>query len=267
MNGIRTACIVIPTYNEAGNIQKALDLIYENVRKQDRIKVYTLIVDDNSPDGTGQLAEEYGRRNKDVKVLHRTSKDGLGAAYIAGMQHALQELNPDVILEMDADLSHNPKDVLRLIGAIERGADVAIGSRYVAGGSVPQHWGFYRKLNSATANALVRNVLTLNEVKDCTGGFRAIRATYLEHVDFTQLKTKGYAFQISLLSALKDLGAEIVELPIHFADREVGKSKMRLKDQVDFIITTFRIRATRTAAVPTRGTAITPAAAKKAKKV
>jgi dolichol-phosphate mannosyltransferase len=265
MNGITTACIVIPTYNEAGNLQKVLDLIFDHVHGQDRVHVYILVVDDNSPDGTGQLAEEYARKNKDVKVLHRVSKDGLGAAYIAGMQHAMQELNPDVILEMDADLSHNPKDVLRLIGAIERGADVAIGSRYVEGGSVPESWGFYRKLNSATANALVRSVLSLWEVKDCTGGFRAIRASYLEHVDFTQLKTKGYAFQISLLSALNDLGAEIVELPIHFADREMGKSKMRLKDQVDFIITTFRIRATRTAAMPARSTSIGPIAAKRSK--
>jgi dolichol-phosphate mannosyltransferase len=263
---VKTACVIIPTYNEAGNLQNVLDLIYENIGKQNLIKVYTLIVDDNSPDGTGRLADEYSRRNKEVKVLHRAAKEGLGAAYIAGMQHALQELRPDVILEMDADLSHNPKDILRLIRAIEDGADVVIGSRYVEGGSIPEQWGFYRRLNSSTANALVRYVLGLG-AKDCTGGFRAIRSSYLEHVDFTRLKTKGYAFQISLLNALTSLGADIREVPIHFSDRTVGTSKMRLKDQVDFIMTTFRIRAARDAAVmPMRNVTATPSAARRAKK-
>lgn len=263
MENIRTACIVMPTYNEAGNITNVLDAIYANVRKQDAIRVMTLVVDDNSPDGTGALAQAYSARNPDVKVLHRTGKEGLGAAYIAGMRYALREFEPDVILEMDADLSHNPKDVLRLIGAIDDGADLAIGSRYVPGGTVPDHWGFYRKLNSGTANALVRNVLSLRRVKDCTGGFRAIRATFLEQVDFDNLKTKGYAFQISLLHQLAQLGANITEVPIHFADREIGVSKMRLKDQLDFIATTFRIRTTRPAGV--RAASTRAVAARRAK--
>ena len=263
---IRTACIILPTYNEAGNINNVLDQIYANVRQQDRIRVLTLVVDDNSPDGTGALAQEYARKNKDVKVLHRTGKEGLGAAYIAGMTYALREFEPDVILEMDADLSHNPQDILRLIAAIEHGADVVIGSRYIDGGSIPAHWGFYRRLNSACANALVRGVLSLRQVKDCTGGFRAIRTSYLEQIDFTQLKTKGYAFQISLLSALNGLGVQIKEIPIHFADREIGVSKMRFKDQIDFIITTFRIR-TLPAALPSRSVSTTTAAARRVKKV
>jgi dolichol-phosphate mannosyltransferase len=258
---VHTACIVMPTYNEAGNINNVLDLIYENVSAQETFKVFTLIVDDNSPDGTGALADEYAKKNPLVRVLHRKGKEGLGAAYIAGIQHALRELKPDVILEMDADLSHNPKDVLRLIKAIDDGADMAIGSRYTAGGSIPQEWGFYRKLNSAVANALVRNVLSLRKVRDCTGGFRAFRATYLEHIDWSRLKTKGYAFQVSLLNAVNELDAVIAEVPIHFSDRQIGTSKMRLKDQVDFIITTFRIRASRRDAVLAAAGASTSAAA------
>jgi dolichol-phosphate mannosyltransferase len=265
METIRTACIVMPTYNEAGNITKVLDTIYSYVHKQKAVRVLTLVVDDNSPDGTGALAEAYGARNPNVKVLHRTGKEGLGAAYIAGMKYALREFEPDVILEMDADLSHNPKDVLHLIAAIEEGADVVIGSRYVAGGTVPDHWGFYRKLNSATANALVRNVLSLRRVKDCTGGFRAIRSTYLEQIDFDNLKTKGYAFQISLLHQLASLGATIAEVPIHFADREIGVSKMRLKDQLDFIATTFKIRASRIRRSPARTASTRAVAARRVK--
>lgn len=232
------ACIVLPTYNEAGNITRALDLIGKNAPG-----VHVLVVDDNSPDGTGQIAEEYASKHTFVKVLHRKGKEGLGAAYMAGMQHALQE-GYDVIFEMDADLSHDPKDIPRLLKAIEQGADLAIGSRYIDGGSIPENWGFYRKLNSAVANGLVRGVLSL-KIKDCTGGFRAIRASYLEHVDFSKLNTKGYAFQISLLNALSQLGANIVEIPIHFNDRTIGASKMRLKDQLEFVITTFRIRSAR----------------------
>ena len=163
---------------------------------------------------------------------------------------------------MDADLSHDPKDISRLIRAIEEGADLAIGSRYVDGGSIPENWGFYRRLNSAVANGLVRGVLSL-EVRDCTGGFRAIRSSLLEHIDFAKLNTKGYAFQISLLSALSLLGASIVELPIHFHDRTIGTSKMRIKDQLEFVATTFRIRTARAPIAPMRSAATNPAAARR----
>jgi dolichol-phosphate mannosyltransferase len=232
------ACIILPTYNEAGNIISILD----RIRAQDS-RLMVLVVDDGSPDGTAQLALAYGKKHPHVHVLQRTAKEGLGAAYIAGMRYALREFRPDVILEMDADGSHNPADILRLINAIEKGADFAIGSRYVPGGTVPAQWGFYRKFNSAAGNWLVRNVLSLKKVKDCTGGFRAIRASSLEQVDFIQLHAKGYGFQISLLYAMMLQGASIVEIPIHFSDRTIGVSKMRFKDQIEFITLTFRLRA------------------------
>jgi dolichol-phosphate mannosyltransferase len=241
---VKTACIVLPTYNEAGNIKRILDRIYSHVHKQTAVRVLTLVVDDSSPDGTAKLARAYSKRNKDVHVFERPGKEGLGAAYIAGMQYALRELKPDVILEMDADGSHDPAVILKLIAEIENGADFAIGSRYVPGGSIPKHWGFYRRLNSSVANGLVRTVLSLGKVKDCTGGFRAIRATYLEQLDWSKLHSKGYSFQISLLSAMNQMGAIITEVPIHFADREIGQSKMRLKDQLEFVLVTFRLRAT-----------------------
>jgi dolichol-phosphate mannosyltransferase len=239
---VRSVCIVLPTYNEAGNIVRTLDRIYTAVKGSD-VNFLTLVVDDNSPDGTAAIALAYGEKNPNVHVLQRQGKEGLGAAYIAGMRYALRKFDPEVIMEMDADGSHNANDIPRLINAIDEGADVAIGSRYVAGGSIPEKWGFYRKLNSTVANTLVRSVLSIGGVKDCTGGFRAIRTTFLELIDLDGLQTKGYAFQISLLSALSSGGAYIVEVPIHFSDREIGTSKMRLKDQIEFIITTFRLRA------------------------
>jgi dolichol-phosphate mannosyltransferase len=225
---VRSVCIVLPTYNEAGNIVRTLDRIYTAVKGSD-VNFLTLVVDDNSPDGTAAIALAYGEKNPNVHVLQRQGKEGLGAAYIAGMRYALRKFDPEVIMEMDADGSHNANDIPRLINAIDEGADVAIGSRYVAGGSIPEKWGFYRKLNSTVANTLVRSVLSIGGVKDCTGGFRAIRTTFLELIDLDGLQTKGYAFQI--------------EVPIHFSDREIGTSKMRLKDQIEFIITTFRLRA------------------------
>jgi dolichol-phosphate mannosyltransferase len=241
MERIRSACIVLPTYNEAGNIISILDRIFSHAKSMKDVQLHVLVVDDSSPDGTAKLAQGYARKNKRVHVLVRAGKEGLGAAYIAGMRHAMETLHPDVIMEMDADGSHNPKDVPRLIRAVQDGADFVIGSRYIPGGSIPQEWGFYRKLNSKVANGLVRTVLGMRP-RDCTGGFRAIRTSFLEQVEFDKLHSKGYAFQISLLKAVSDLGGIITEVPIQFTDRKIGTSKMRLKDQVEFIILTFRIR-------------------------
>lgn len=234
---IRSACVVVPTYNEAENIRPLLDAIYEEERKQPDTKspvpLMVLVVDDSSPDGTADIVRAYRDRNPDVHLLVRKEKAGLGAAYTAGMRHAIATLAPDVILEMDADFSHNPADIFRLIEEIKRGADFVIGSRYVPGGSVPEDWGVHRKLLSNAANLFSRTVLSIRDVKDCTGGFRAIHRSVIETVDLESLDAKGYVFQVSLLDAALRRGFVVREVPIAFSDRERGKSKMRAKDMFE----------------------------------
>jgi len=228
------ACIVLPTYNEAKNIRNTLDRIalQARINRKHGVHLSVLVVDDNSPDKTGDMVLAYTRNDANVHLLSRIQKEGLGAAYIAGMQHALRTLSPDIIIEMDADGQHNPADIFRLIHAIEQGADFAIGSRYVPGGSVPRTWSFHRKLLSRTANIYTRVILRTAGVKDCTGGFRAIRATTLKAIDFDALHTTGYAFQVTLLDAAVRTGASVTEIPIQFRERKHGESKMRTKDIV-----------------------------------
>jgi dolichol-phosphate mannosyltransferase len=226
-----TACIVLPTYNEAQNIRRLLDELFEEDKKHPQADLHVLVVDDSSPDGTADVVRAYP--NKQVSLLLRKEKAGLGAAYVAGMSHCLNELNPHVILEMDADFSHDPRDVFRLIDAVLDGADFVIGSRYVDGGSIPDDWGFHRKLISKAANGYTRTVLNIKDVKDCTGGFRAIRASALATIDLSVLDVKGYVFQVSLLDAFIRRGYEVREIPIAFSDRAAGHSKMRAADMFE----------------------------------
>jgi dolichol-phosphate mannosyltransferase len=233
-NGLRDVCIVMPTYNEADNILKVLDRIFENARiysaSRRFVNLMVLVVDDSSPDGTASLVSGYMRENPKVHLLLRTEKQGLGAAYIAGMKYALANLDPDVIFEMDADMSHNPDDIFRMLEAMEDGADMVIGSRYIRGGEVASDWGIHRRFISGFANLLTKVSLRIPKIKDCTGGFRAIRASALRKIDLDALQVKGYAFQVSLLVSLLDKGSKVVEIPIMFSERESGQSKMRLKD-------------------------------------
>jgi len=228
------ACIVLPTYNEASNIKHMLDLIFRQqaFNKDEGIQLSVLVVDDSSPDGTAKIVRSYSQKNKRVHLLLRKEKNGLGAAYIAGMQRALATLKPDIILEMDADGQHNPADIFRLIPEVQAGADFVIGSRYIDGGSVPQTWKAHRKLISRSANLYTKIILSTGRAKDCTGGFRAIRASLLRKVDFSQLLAKGYAFQVTLLDACVRNGATVKEVPIAFLERKQGESKMRPKDLI-----------------------------------
>ncbi len=232
-----TACIVIPTYNEAQNITALLDRIFENERRQPRTqdgwRLSVLVVDDSSPDGTANKVTAYAKRNPNVHLLLRKEKQGLGAAYIAGMQHAMQLLDPEVVMEMDADFSHNPKDIFPILAAISNGADFVIGSRYIKGGSIPKEWGLHRRVISKAANLYTKMVLRIPKVKDCSGGFRAIRSDTLRRVDLSSLNVKGYAFQVLLLEAAVRTGAIVREVPIAFLERNAGKSKIRVTDMVE----------------------------------
>lgn len=245
---IKSVCIVIPTYNERYNIEKVLDLIYRtNKEFADRATLRVLVVDDNSPDGTAEVVRKYMQKNENVHLLLRKEKEGLGRAYIAGMQYALDIFAPDVICEMDADLSHNPEDIARMLQAIEDGSDCVIGSRYVTGGSVPLNWGIHRKVTSTCANLAARTILGIPDVQDCSGGFRAIRASLLRKIPLQQLNVKGYAFQAVLLEEIVQKGGKVSEVPIDFSDRELGSSKMTMHDVLEGFTAFARVRAGRIA--------------------
>jgi len=226
-------CIIVPTYNESLNITTLLDRIYsaKSIKGyEDRhVIMNVLVVDDNSPDQTYKIVENYQKKNLNVHLLVRQQKQGLGAAYIHGMRHAMQSLAPHIIFEMDADLSHNPRYILPMIDKIRAGADFVIGSRYIKGGSIPENWGFYRRMVSKSANVYTK-LLLRPKVNDCTGGFRAIRTSVLKNIDLELLDVKGYVFQMALLNQMMLHGSIITEVPIAFEDRTNGDSKMRAKD-------------------------------------
>jgi dolichol-phosphate mannosyltransferase len=181
-----------------------------------------LVVDDNSPDGTGEIADRLAGESPDLEVLHRAAKQGIGPAYVAGFRRAL-EGGAEIVLQMDADFSHDPADIPRLLGAAER-ADLVIGSRYVAGGHVAD-WGPLRRAISRGGSAYARAVLSVG-IRDLTGGFKAIRREVLEAIDLDSIASLGYAFQVEVTFRAIRSGFRVMEVPITFRDRRVGQSKM-----------------------------------------
>src|SRR5579864_8555001 len=212
--------IIIPTYNELDNLQPLLQEIFSYVPNID-----ILIVDDNSPDGTGQLADEISGENPHVHVLHRAGKLGLGTAYIAGFKYAIAH-DYDAAFEMDADFSHDPRYLPDFLRAIED-ADLVIGSRYIRGGGTPS-WSLIRRFISGGGNIFARFMLGI-PVHDCTAGYRCYRRQVLESIDLDTIQSQGYAFQIEMVYRTRQQGFKIVETPIIFKDRRVGKSKMSRK--------------------------------------
>jgi len=210
------ATVCLPTYNERENLEPMLRALGDK-------DVRVLVIDDNSPDGTGELADRLAAELDYVDVLHRERKEGLGPAYLAGFRRALAE-GAELVLELDCDFSHDPNDVPRLIAAAEDGADVVLGSRYVEGGAV-RNWGFVRRLVSSGGSLYARVLLGVH-VKDLTGGFKCFRRQVLETIDLDAIHSKGYAFQIETTYRALRAGFRVVEIPITFADREVGGSKM-----------------------------------------
>lgn len=211
------AVVVIPTYDEADNIASIVRRIRAVIPSID-----LLIVDDESPDGTGKIADQISQRDSHVKVLHRTDRSGLGAAYLHGFQVALDD-GYDVICEMDADGSHQPEQLPDLLRALE-GADLALGSRWIPGGSVVD-WPLSRRLLSRLGNLYIRLLLGV-AVKDATGGFRAFKRTTLEKIALDRVRSVGYCFQADLVRRTEMAGLSIVEVPIEFVERRYGDSKM-----------------------------------------
>jgi dolichol-phosphate mannosyltransferase len=212
------AWLVLPTYNEVENIEPFVAAVRAKLPGSARI----LIVDDNSPDGTGEIADRLAAEHKEVNILHRPRKEGLGPAYIAGFRRALGE-GAGLVLEMDSDFSHEPAYLPRLLEAAEN-ADLVIGSRYVPGGSVGD-WGAMRRVISRGGSTYARLVLGV-DVRDLTGGFKCFRREVLETLDLDAVQTRGYAFQVELTYRAIRHGFKVVEVPIAFRDRRVGSSKM-----------------------------------------
>jgi dolichol-phosphate mannosyltransferase len=213
------ATICVPTYNERANLAALVEALRPRLREGDRI----LVIDDGSPDGTGEIADRLAGELPFLDVLHRPVKEGLGPAYLAGFERALAD-GAELVLEMDCDFSHDPADVPRLIAAAEEGADVVLGSRYVRGGGVTD-WGLIRRFISRGASVYTALFLQMG-AKDPTGGFKCFRRRVLETLDLNAVTAKGYAFQIEVTYRAYRAGFRIVEIPIVFSDRERGHSKM-----------------------------------------
>jgi dolichol-phosphate mannosyltransferase len=211
------ACVCLPTYDERENLEPMLRALAEVLGPDDRV----LVIDDNSPDGTGELADRLATELPFVDVLHRERKEGLGPAYIAAFRHALAA-GAELVVELDCDFSHDPTDVPRLISAAGD-ADVVLGSRYVRGGKVSD-WGLLRRAISKAASIYTQ--VLLMPVKDATGGFKCIRREVLERIELDAISARGYMFQIETTFRARHAGFRVVEIPITFIDRRVGGSKM-----------------------------------------
>lgn len=233
MNGPRRAVVCLPTYDERENLEPILQAILAAAPQVD-----VLVIDDNSPDGTGALADAFAAREPRVKVLHRAGKEGLGKAYLAGFAWAL-ERDYGLVLEMDADFSHDPAHLPALLAA-SREADLVLGSRYVPGGGT-RNWGLARRLLSRGGSLYARTILGVG-VRDLTGGFKCFRREVLEAIDLASVECTGYAFQIELTYRALRRGFRVSEVPIVFADRRVGQSKMSRRIVLEAIRKVWSIR-------------------------
>jgi dolichol-phosphate mannosyltransferase len=235
------AWLILPTYNEAENIRDIVSASGEVLARSAPEGFRILVVDDGSPDGTGRIADELAAEHDWVRVLHRTEKNGIGPAYLAGFSHALAE-GAGYVMEMDSDFSHDPADLARLLAAVRNGADLALGSRYVDGGGV-RDWGLVRRLVSEGGSTYARIVLGL-KIRDLTGGFKCFRREVLEAIEFERVRSQGYAFQVELTYRAVEAGFRVVEVPIVFRDRERGTSKMswRIAAEAAWLVPGLRSR-------------------------
>jgi dolichol-phosphate mannosyltransferase len=239
------AWLILPTYNEAENIEAIVHAALEQLALTGREHTI-LIVDDGSPDGTGRLADGLAERHPEVRVLHRTQKQGLGRAYLAGFEVALAD-GADLVLEMDSDFSHDPADLPRMVRATAD-ADLVLGSRYVQGGGIDD-WGLGRRALSLGGSLYARLLLGV-AVRDLTGGFKCFRGEVLRDLDFAGVQASGYGFQIELTYRAILAGFRVQEIPIRFRDRRAGESKMDARIAVEALRTIPRLRRSAAAPVP-----------------
>ena len=232
-------CFVLPTYNEEENIENIIQQILKEEKNQSKHTFSILVVDDNSTDETQTIVQRYISLNSKVHLV-TGQKKGLGDAYKRGFKFALNDLKADLIFQMDSDGQHDASLIPDFLSYIEKGKDVVIGSRFVEGGTTPD-FSFSRLIMSKVGNLLVRYIGGVTKVKDCTSGYRAIRASYLKELDFSYLSTRGYSFQSSLICDLAWRGADISEIPIEFSSRQGGDSKLALRDQIEFLLNIPRL--------------------------
>jgi dolichol-phosphate mannosyltransferase len=244
---VPAAWLILPTYNEAENVESLVRAVLPRLEESE-VEPHVLIVDDNSPDGTGEIADRLAEELQSVEVLHRPDKLGLGRAYLAGFTVAL-ERGADLLLEMDADFSHDPADVPRLIAAAAA-ADLVLGSRYVPGGGITQ-WGRVRRLLSRGGSTYARWLLGV-PVRDLTGGFKCFRREVLEAIDLEAVHADGYGFQIELTYRAVQAGFTVTEVPIVFRERRLGASKMTARIALEAIwkVPALRLRLRRPAPAP-----------------
>jgi dolichol-phosphate mannosyltransferase len=227
--------IVIPTFNEAENLPKLVTAIFDLPLPG----LDLLIVDDNSPDGTGQIAESLGKEREGcIHVFHRAGKQGLGTAYIQGFQLAIQR-GADYIGQMDADFSHPIDKILPMVKSLE-GCDFVLGSRYITGGSLDENWPIWRKALSGWGNFYARTILGMS-VRDVTGGFRIWKKQTLSGMPLNRIRSNGYVFQVEMAYVASRLGYRVKEVPIHFADRRWGQSKMNFRIQFEAAIRVWQL--------------------------
>jgi dolichol-phosphate mannosyltransferase len=222
--------LVLPTYNEAENIERVVAAALPQLALTGEHRI--LIVDDNSPDGTGRIADELAAAHPEVEVLHRTAKEGLGRAYVAGFHHALAG-GADRVMEMDSDFSHDPADIPRLVHEAKNGADLVLGSRYIPGGGV-ENWGLIRRALSRGGCLYAQTVLRV-PVRDLTGGYKCFNRRVLEAIGIQQMHADGYGFQIELSYRTLKAGFHVREVPIVFHERRAGASKMSTRIAVEAV--------------------------------
>jgi dolichol-phosphate mannosyltransferase len=229
--------VVLPTYNEADN----LPAMAGELLILDLPSLELLIVDDNSPDGTGEIADHLAKEYPDrVHVLHRAGKLGLGTAYVTGFRYALEQ-GADFIVQMDADFSHSPSYIPEMVDVIE-GYDVVVGSRYVSGGSLDERWSWWRYLLSWWANSVYTRLILGLKVKDATAGFKCWRRATLEGIGLDRVRSNGYVFQVEMAYLTEKLGYRFFEIPIYFEDRRIGRSKMTMPVKIEAALRTWQIR-------------------------
>lgn len=227
--------IVIPTYNERENLPTLIEKLFSLPIAD----LELLIVDDNSPDGTGQMADEYAvQKPGKVHVLHRSGKLGLGTAYVTGFKQAI-ELGADRIVQMDADFSHPPEKLVEMLEASHK-SDLVLGSRYVPGGSLDKDWPWYRKALSGFGNFYARTLLGV-KIRDITGGYRMWNRSALQRIPLERIRSNGYMFQVEMAYLASKLGFSVIEIPIYFAERKFGKSKINFSIQVEAAISVWKL--------------------------
>lgn len=233
--------IIIPTYNERNNIIALLDelqTVFQSIAMYD---MSILIFDSNSSDKTVDIVQAHQKKYSNIHLLTEEKKSGLGSAYIQAMRYAGQTLKADIVFEFDADGSHRPHYLPKMLEEFTKGADVVMGSRYIAGGSIPKDWGLHRKLLSLFGNIVAKIILT-PKIKDHTTGFRGTRTQCLKKIDLNNLRSKGYAYKIELLWRLYLSGAKIIEFPIHFIDRQEGTSKLPRNNAIESLMLIIALR-------------------------